>query len=324
VSLDIDPKLQTMTLCISDTGIGISDEFLENRLFVPFMQQDQLQPGTGLGLCLVKQFLDAMNGTIVVDSSVDSGTTVTARMPFLSFQSEDGQGCLPRITAPAQIGVTHRTLQAHLFTTLKDDIPRDVRCRNLLTQSLTRTLNALGVQLQPWDAELPCDVAICLHNTAAETAVSRPRGVPELILCPVSCGAGVERNSERTHVLAGAILPSQVLVALQFLFSATSSNPSPSPPKQSHLPLRPLAPPESPRHVQIDATAGAAEQSTGQNTNRPPEHHPRPTGPTSIPRTPSSTLSSKPSLLLVDDNKINLKVLVSPLPTPPHHHHPLN
>ena len=56
---------------ITDTGIGMSPEFLEH-IFEPFAQENidarSVYHGTGLGLAIVKSLVDKMNGTIDVTS----------------------------------------------------------------------------------------------------------------------------------------------------------------------------------------------------------------------------------------------------------------
>ncbi len=63
---------------VKDTGIGMSEEFLA-RLFEPFVQekQDYSRPyeGNGLGLALVKKYLDLNNAKIEVESKKGIGTT---------------------------------------------------------------------------------------------------------------------------------------------------------------------------------------------------------------------------------------------------------
>lgn len=38
---------RTIVLKVSDTGKGITNEFLKNKLFTPFSQESTLAPGTG-------------------------------------------------------------------------------------------------------------------------------------------------------------------------------------------------------------------------------------------------------------------------------------
>lgn len=67
---------------VSDSGRGISADFLQNRLFVPFTQENQLAPGSGLGLSIVKQIIHGLGGKIGVESKVGCGTTVRVSLPL--------------------------------------------------------------------------------------------------------------------------------------------------------------------------------------------------------------------------------------------------
>jgi len=70
---------------ISDTGIGISPED-QARLFTKFFRADHPivrdQPGTGLGLCIVKNLVELQGGEITVESRVGEGTTFTFSVPI--------------------------------------------------------------------------------------------------------------------------------------------------------------------------------------------------------------------------------------------------
>ncbi len=72
---------------ISDTGIGMSPEYL-TRIFEPFTQEDDRTAprtsyqGTGLGMSIVKKLVDRMDGTIEVSSVKGEGTTFVVTIPF--------------------------------------------------------------------------------------------------------------------------------------------------------------------------------------------------------------------------------------------------
>lgn len=70
---------------VSDTGIGMSEEFLE-RLFTPFEQADskisQKYGGTGLGMAITHNLVEMLGGTIRVKSKPQEGTTFTVKLPF--------------------------------------------------------------------------------------------------------------------------------------------------------------------------------------------------------------------------------------------------
>ncbi|MBT6036819.1 MAG: DUF3365 domain-containing protein [Kordiimonadaceae bacterium] len=75
----------SINIAVEDNGIGISEEDLPNIL-EPFVQvrhesQQIYQPGTGLGLSLVKAMVNSHDGKIEVESEVDKGTKVTIIFP---------------------------------------------------------------------------------------------------------------------------------------------------------------------------------------------------------------------------------------------------
>ncbi|KAJ9609553.1 hypothetical protein H2200_005880 [Cladophialophora chaetospira] len=72
----------SMILTVRDTGKGISQEFLNSKLFMPFAQENSLAPGTGLGLSIVRSIVVMLGGTIDVKSKLHEGTTVTVALPL--------------------------------------------------------------------------------------------------------------------------------------------------------------------------------------------------------------------------------------------------
>ncbi|BDV42032.1 two-component sensor histidine kinase [Geotalea uraniireducens] len=70
----------TVMVQITDTGMGIPAEIVEH-LFTPFFTTKGPGEGTGLGLYVTKRLLDAIGGTIAVQSAVGEGTTFTLTFP---------------------------------------------------------------------------------------------------------------------------------------------------------------------------------------------------------------------------------------------------
>ncbi len=68
---------------VSDTGAGISPED-QARLFTPFTQLANAREhgGTGLGLALTKQLIEAMDGTITVESAPGEGSRFIVELPI--------------------------------------------------------------------------------------------------------------------------------------------------------------------------------------------------------------------------------------------------
>ncbi|KAI3396796.1 hypothetical protein diail_11696 [Diaporthe ilicicola] len=72
-----------VVITVSDSGKGISEDFLRNDLFKPFMQEDRLAPGTGLGMSLVHSISRTLGGSLAVTSQLGRGTTARISLPFL-------------------------------------------------------------------------------------------------------------------------------------------------------------------------------------------------------------------------------------------------
>ena len=70
---------------VTETGIGIRDGELD-RIFHEFHQSHEAhtgsQDGVGLGLSIVKKYLDLMEGNIKVKSKLGAGTVFTFTLPL--------------------------------------------------------------------------------------------------------------------------------------------------------------------------------------------------------------------------------------------------
>lgn len=73
------------TFTVQDTGIGMDAEFLK-RIYQPYAKADEdvgkRYHGTGLGMTIAKQYIDAMGGTIRVESEPGKGSCFVVRIPF--------------------------------------------------------------------------------------------------------------------------------------------------------------------------------------------------------------------------------------------------
>lgn len=69
---------------IQDTGIGMSEEFIQH-IFEPFVQEHENRTsyqGSGLGMAIVLQMINMMHGTIDIQSVLNVGSHFTIRIPF--------------------------------------------------------------------------------------------------------------------------------------------------------------------------------------------------------------------------------------------------
>ncbi len=80
------PNPDAWAIEVADTGIGIPTE-AQSYIFDPFRQADgsitRLQGGFGLGLSLVKEVVQAMDGHISLASKVGEGSTFTVELPLI-------------------------------------------------------------------------------------------------------------------------------------------------------------------------------------------------------------------------------------------------
>lgn len=79
-------------LSVIDTGIGMSEDFLNNSLFQPYTQEHNSvsdeYAGSGLGLSIVQSLVQMMGGRIDVKSKLGEGTTFSV---YLDFERVDYQ-----------------------------------------------------------------------------------------------------------------------------------------------------------------------------------------------------------------------------------------
>jgi len=84
VAVGLEGNSDTVTLSVSDTGPGVDPDDLEHvfeRLYVAQRYRPVRPEGSGLGLSIVKELVDAIEGRIDVDSSPGSGTVVAVSLP---------------------------------------------------------------------------------------------------------------------------------------------------------------------------------------------------------------------------------------------------
>jgi signal transduction histidine kinase len=69
-------------LSVCDTGCGMSDDFVQRRLFRPF--QTTKKQGIGIGMFQTKAIVEAHGGTVQVESGLGKGSTFRVALPITS------------------------------------------------------------------------------------------------------------------------------------------------------------------------------------------------------------------------------------------------
>ncbi len=73
-------KNQSINLLVKDNGIGIKDEY-KDKIFEMFFRGTDKSVGTGLGLYVVKEIIEKLNGTINVRSEFEKGSEFEINFP---------------------------------------------------------------------------------------------------------------------------------------------------------------------------------------------------------------------------------------------------
>ena len=85
IASKLDEVGETLTVSVADNGIGIAPDRI-SRIFDLFYTTKGTG-GTGLGLPMVKKFVEKMGGTLCVESAVDMGSTFTMTFPKIVLPS---------------------------------------------------------------------------------------------------------------------------------------------------------------------------------------------------------------------------------------------
>ena len=89
-----DPSIQNVRILIEDNGVGISEKAL-GSIFEPFSQAElsttRQYGGSGLGLAITSRIVEAMQGSIEVESLLGTGSRFSVELPFELLADEEKQ-----------------------------------------------------------------------------------------------------------------------------------------------------------------------------------------------------------------------------------------
>ncbi|KAH7089186.1 hypothetical protein FB567DRAFT_591294 [Paraphoma chrysanthemicola] len=350
MSEDTGVGRRCINLSVADNGVGMSREFLKYHLFTPFMQENSFVSGSGLGLSIVKNIVESLDGTILVESRQYEGTRVIVNIPYDKDLDMSGGPAAAEIATSSDrfLNVTLGLVSIASGTTPSSTTPRITTPPKLLQRCLRSICETcFGMTVfddLPLAALLEKDVVLLdTHALQSTDMLNLQQHFPELMSAiasrPVvvlgSTTGGVEQFFRRegaafiSSPITRKSLRDAVTTALNRVVAIEApriQSPSIHPP----APLRQVDSgfSEMPRianrlsESQIDpvdlpirtAPHGAHSDTRDDSSPNPTLRQPSPPHPLH----PNPADSSNPPstyrftrLLLVDDNPINLKVLVA-------------
>lgn len=321
-----------IVLTVTDTGKGMSSSFVKTALFVPFSQESTTAPGLGLGLSIVRASMQTLGGTVYVDSKQGEGTKVT-----MSFSARRPSVTGERVSSTSSM-IDLEPLAASTGKTYGLFGPR--------MRKSTRHRETLRIYLEEWwlyqhvDSSIPADVTF-IHEADVNTPWPPSKHYVVLTTAAISEPLPSHSGSPVTYLrlpfgpksLSRAVVPPE---SHQYTLSRSSSQQEPlnrvrstSTAHQHTRPHRlPVPRPPSPSlsfssiplHTSHPSEDAAANNDitlpTRPATQTPSTAHPHsdthlPT--LTTPLLPTTVTTSSPhratSVLCVDDNPINLKLL---------------
>ena len=122
VSIALKEHGQNIIIVVSDSGSGIEEANLPHifkKYFTSGNTNNDNASGTGIGLALVKEFIELLEGTIEVETLIGQGTTFTCTIPFFRTDESEISGNVPTELILNKDGFSH-SMEESLQTETKN------------------------------------------------------------------------------------------------------------------------------------------------------------------------------------------------------------
>ncbi|KAF5003442.1 hypothetical protein FDECE_9992 [Fusarium decemcellulare] len=304
-----DGRECSVILTVSDTGIGIGEDFLQNGLFRPFAQENHLKPGTGLGLSFVKQMASKLGGNISVTSRLGAGTTVTVSLPMTQAELPLDAASEARESGEEFYRQLKKLsgLRVKILDFNKDQImggmppETTMGTPNVLVQDMCMGWLQMQVNSGLESQHLSSDLAIWSEDgfQQAQSPSEPSSDVPSVVLCANALTAHQyatgAKNTPRPGIfefISQPLGPRKLAKACSLaMYRWTVAQATSIPPA--------IIAPQPEGSLKTPDPTGSLITSTGTPFPLSAEETPK----------PSQDYFTTPEFLLVDDNFINLKIL---------------
>lgn len=154
-----DSKARFFRFECSDTGRGMTPDFVRDHLYVPFKQSDPFAPGAGLGTSIADNIVRRMGGSLRYNSTLGKGTTAIVMVPLEVVIDASG--------SPEPRSVT-RNLSGELEALLT---PRASRSTSPVSPNFSRSCKTNG---SPSTVATAATVTAAAHTTSNGGHLSTP------------------------------------------------------------------------------------------------------------------------------------------------------
>lgn len=333
-STDKSDDCVELRLTVTDSGIGMSEDYVNNRLFHSFAQENPLSQGTGLGLSIVKQLVDLLGGDVEVRSEKGRGTKFTVNCPLKPATLS------PTVSAsnPDQevVNVYKRTQGKVVHFVGFDNVDDFLHVKSLKNKNASKIAKKalenlckdwFGMDMwKPDVAGVPApDLIMATESGAREMRSQYSQNSRDIPSAPVIvlCRAAALAQSTTAITVPGLIFeciaqpcgPHKLAKALAScldrqanrFMSLSTENDDVILPRLSQLTLRDNTPPTSPTDLATSPTLGLPRPHIKSAISAPEIR--------SVNNTPVNLTGVPPpralNCLAVDDNPINLRLLRS-------------
>jgi signal transduction histidine kinase len=322
---------ELVLLTVSDTGKGISEDFLRARLYTPFAQEDTLAVGTGLGLAIVRSIVKSLGGHISIKSHAGEGTVVTVSLPLGRPSPEEVAAVASRPFVHSQDMLDLRAKYAEKTVAIMGfdpNAPNDAGSAGVIARYVA---DWFGLKMESWPTRGSVDILLAQdYDLVEDTKRWGSCGSSALI---VLCSTAVDYDSYRRAWSAMATSidflhrpcgPHKLARSILRCLRQLSTPVSPQQLGIQHPPLadRTRSMESSPdRPVRLDAGAHLAKERLRGFLDR--RHDSEPQTPTlSVPKSPptpdASSSSQEASSQVADDEGVVRPASAAPAAPGPH------
>ncbi|KAJ5178866.1 hypothetical protein N7492_002076 [Penicillium capsulatum] len=302
-----------VTLTVSDTGKGISEDFLRGKLYVPFAQENSLASGTGLGLSIVRSLVKSLGGSINVYSRPRDGTIVQVALPLMRPGHEDipCEGPLPdldgnEVDSTGNFRTAHRGKKVAIWGTE----PEEASSHGYWGVTSRYLTDWYGFELVSSSRE-DVDLMLAKKVPSDDEIRGSPRGCitsPVLILNAEYMGHNSTPANGQSLLTCVSFVshpcgPRKLARSIQKCLDQAKAAPL-----VADTITRPEQPDKSTTHIEQPLTKSPCSDGHSKTETSTPDSIPaEPPEPPKDPPTQSKT----PRVLIVEDNKINLNLMLA-------------